>query len=71
MYALYSKNKPQSDTLLSSHGNEFFKVRLETPVTYIRLQQQVSESSITQDMKHSVLKSFKQVSKMCDVLVVN
>lgn len=26
MYALYSKNKPQSDTLLSSHGNEFFKV---------------------------------------------
>uniref|UniRef100_A0A8C4F869 Pleckstrin homology domain-containing family G member 4B n=1 Tax=Dicentrarchus labrax TaxID=13489 RepID=A0A8C4F869_DICLA len=25
MYALYSKNKPQSDTLLSSHGNEFFK----------------------------------------------
>lgn len=27
MYALYSKNKPQSDTLLSSHGNEFFKVR--------------------------------------------
>lgn len=30
MYALYSKNKPQSDALLSSHGNEFFKVRLET-----------------------------------------
>ncbi|XP_068999040.1 pleckstrin homology domain-containing family G member 4B isoform X1 [Embiotoca jacksoni] len=25
MYALYSKNKPRSDTLLSSHGNEFFK----------------------------------------------
>uniref|UniRef100_UPI0037E84AD5 pleckstrin homology domain-containing family G member 4B isoform X2 n=1 Tax=Semicossyphus pulcher TaxID=241346 RepID=UPI0037E84AD5 len=25
MYALYSKNKPQSDTLLCSHGNEFFK----------------------------------------------
>ncbi|CAN9514290.1 unnamed protein product [Ophioblennius macclurei] len=25
MYALYSKNKPQSDDLLSSHGNEFFK----------------------------------------------
>ncbi|KAK2844487.1 hypothetical protein Q5P01_011146 [Channa striata] len=25
MYALYSKNKPQSDALLSSHGNEFFK----------------------------------------------
>ncbi|XP_068426620.1 pleckstrin homology domain-containing family G member 4B isoform X2 [Clinocottus analis] len=25
MYALYSKNKPQSDELLSSHGNEFFK----------------------------------------------
>ncbi|XP_019729183.1 pleckstrin homology domain-containing family G member 4B isoform X1 [Hippocampus comes] len=25
MYALYSKNKPQSDSLLSSHGNEFFK----------------------------------------------
>lgn len=33
MYALYSKNKPQSDALLSSHGNEFFKVRLETLVT--------------------------------------
>lgn len=33
MYALYSKNKPQSDALLCSHGNEFFKVRLETPVT--------------------------------------
>lgn len=30
MYALYSKNKPQSDALLSSHGNEFFKVRLES-----------------------------------------
>lgn len=29
MYALYSKNKPQSDALLSSHGNEFFKVSLE------------------------------------------
>uniref|UniRef100_A0A8C5EVX8 Uncharacterized protein n=1 Tax=Gouania willdenowi TaxID=441366 RepID=A0A8C5EVX8_GOUWI len=27
MYALYSKNKPQSDTLLSSHGNEFFKIK--------------------------------------------
>ncbi|XP_077383924.1 pleckstrin homology domain-containing family G member 4B isoform X4 [Festucalex cinctus] len=25
MYALYSKNKPLSDSLLSSHGNEFFK----------------------------------------------
>ncbi|KAG8010113.1 Pleckstrin-like proteiny domain-containing family G member 4B [Nibea albiflora] len=25
MYGLYSKNKPQSDTLLCSHGNEFFK----------------------------------------------
>ncbi|XP_054903813.1 pleckstrin homology domain-containing family G member 4B isoform X2 [Poeciliopsis prolifica] len=25
MYALYSKNKPQSDALLSSHGHEFFK----------------------------------------------
>ncbi|KAK7886281.1 hypothetical protein WMY93_025902 [Mugilogobius chulae] len=25
MYALYSKNKPQSDALLCSHGNEFFK----------------------------------------------
>lgn len=30
MYALYSKNKPQSDALLCSHGNEFFKVRLKT-----------------------------------------
>uniref|UniRef100_F7E158 Pleckstrin homology and RhoGEF domain containing G4B n=1 Tax=Ornithorhynchus anatinus TaxID=9258 RepID=F7E158_ORNAN len=25
MYALYSKNKPQSDALLTSHGNIFFK----------------------------------------------
>uniref|UniRef100_A0A2R8MDX7 Pleckstrin homology and RhoGEF domain containing G4B n=1 Tax=Callithrix jacchus TaxID=9483 RepID=A0A2R8MDX7_CALJA len=25
MYAIYSKNKPQSDALLSSHGNAFFK----------------------------------------------
>ncbi|XP_075442516.1 pleckstrin homology domain-containing family G member 4B isoform X3 [Ascaphus truei] len=25
MYALYSKNKPQSDALLTSHGNLFFK----------------------------------------------
>ncbi|XP_036395206.1 pleckstrin homology domain-containing family G member 4B isoform X1 [Megalops cyprinoides] len=25
MYALYSKNKPQSDALLASHGNGFFK----------------------------------------------
>ncbi|XP_038246650.1 pleckstrin homology domain-containing family G member 4B isoform X1 [Dermochelys coriacea] len=25
MYALYSKNKPQSDALLTSHGNTFFK----------------------------------------------
>uniref|UniRef100_A0A8C0NXJ9 Pleckstrin homology and RhoGEF domain containing G4B n=1 Tax=Canis lupus familiaris TaxID=9615 RepID=A0A8C0NXJ9_CANLF len=25
MYALYSKNKPQSDALLCSHGNAFFK----------------------------------------------
>uniref|UniRef100_A0A4W4F9Z6 DH domain-containing protein n=1 Tax=Electrophorus electricus TaxID=8005 RepID=A0A4W4F9Z6_ELEEL len=30
MYALYSKNKPRSDVLLSSHGNSFFKqVQLE------------------------------------------
>ncbi|XP_041101631.1 pleckstrin homology domain-containing family G member 4B-like [Polyodon spathula] len=27
MYALYSKNKPRSDTLLASHGNGFFKVK--------------------------------------------
>ena len=27
LYALYSKNKPQSDTLLLEHGNEFFKKR--------------------------------------------
>lgn len=26
LYALYSKNKPQSDALLCSHGNAFFKV---------------------------------------------
>ncbi|XP_041040227.1 pleckstrin homology domain-containing family G member 4B isoform X1 [Carcharodon carcharias] len=27
MYALYSKNKPQSDALLASHGNTFFKIK--------------------------------------------
>ncbi|XP_074864918.1 puratrophin-1 isoform X2 [Carettochelys insculpta] len=27
MYALYSKNKPKSDSLLASHGNTFFKFR--------------------------------------------
>ena len=27
LYALYSKNKPQSDLLLKEHGNEFFKVK--------------------------------------------
>ncbi|XP_072365985.1 pleckstrin homology domain-containing family G member 4B isoform X4 [Scyliorhinus torazame] len=27
MYALYSKNKPQSDALLASHGNIFFKIK--------------------------------------------
>ncbi|KAM9253394.1 pleckstrin homology domain-containing family G member 4B [Dugong dugon] len=27
MYALYSKNKPRSDALLSSHGNAFFKAK--------------------------------------------
>ncbi|XP_029464642.1 LOW QUALITY PROTEIN: puratrophin-1 [Rhinatrema bivittatum] len=27
MYALYSKNKPKSDSLLSSHGNTFFKFK--------------------------------------------
>ncbi|XP_006876969.1 PREDICTED: pleckstrin homology domain-containing family G member 4B [Chrysochloris asiatica] len=27
MYALYSKNKPRSDALLSSHGNSFFKAK--------------------------------------------
>lgn len=26
MYALYSKNKPKSDSLLASHGNAFFRV---------------------------------------------
>lgn len=26
MYALYSKNKPKSDSLLASHGNSFFRV---------------------------------------------
>ncbi|XP_061444465.1 pleckstrin homology domain-containing family G member 4B isoform X2 [Rhineura floridana] len=29
MYALYSKNKPQSDALLISHGNTFFKNKQE------------------------------------------
>uniref|UniRef100_A0A3B1JDF7 Pleckstrin homology domain containing, family G (with RhoGef domain) member 4 n=1 Tax=Astyanax mexicanus TaxID=7994 RepID=A0A3B1JDF7_ASTMX len=29
MYALYSKNKPKSDALLASHGNSFFRVKLE------------------------------------------
>uniref|UniRef100_A0ACB8EB54 Uncharacterized protein n=2 Tax=Sphaerodactylus townsendi TaxID=933632 RepID=A0ACB8EB54_9SAUR len=27
MYALYSKNKPKSDSLLASHGNTFFKYK--------------------------------------------
>ncbi|XP_033929003.1 puratrophin-1 [Melopsittacus undulatus] len=27
MYALYSKNKPKSDSLLTSHGNTFFKFK--------------------------------------------
>lgn len=27
LYALYSKNKPQSDSLLINHGQAFFKVR--------------------------------------------
>ncbi|XP_006900238.1 PREDICTED: LOW QUALITY PROTEIN: pleckstrin homology domain-containing family G member 4B [Elephantulus edwardii] len=27
MYALYTKNKPRSDALLSSHGNAFFKAK--------------------------------------------
>ncbi|OPJ78073.1 puratrophin-1 isoform A [Patagioenas fasciata monilis] len=27
MYALYSKNKPKSDSLLASHGNTFFKFK--------------------------------------------
>uniref|UniRef100_UPI00398F8BAA pleckstrin homology domain-containing family G member 4B n=1 Tax=Pristiophorus japonicus TaxID=55135 RepID=UPI00398F8BAA len=27
LYALYSKNKPQSDFLLSSHGNSFFRAK--------------------------------------------
>lgn len=27
LYALYSKNKPQSDALFISHGQSFFKVR--------------------------------------------
>ena len=26
MYTEYIKNKPQSDALMASHGNEFFKV---------------------------------------------
>lgn len=26
MYALYSKNKPQSDALMASYGHAFFKV---------------------------------------------
>lgn len=29
LYALYSKNKPKSDALLSSHGSEFFRVSEE------------------------------------------
>ena len=27
LYALYSKNKPESDKLLNEHGNEFFKTK--------------------------------------------
>lgn len=29
LYALYSKNKPQSDALFVSHGQPFFKVRIQ------------------------------------------
>lgn len=29
LYALYSKNKPQSDALFISHGQSFFKVRFQ------------------------------------------
>lgn len=29
LYALYSKNKPQSDALFISHGKSFFKVRFQ------------------------------------------
>ena len=27
LYALYSKNKPLSDQLLSEHGNDFFRAK--------------------------------------------
>lgn len=69
MYALYSKNKPQSDALLSSHGNEFFKVRLEALGTSIT-HRQVPGSTRKQDAKHSQDKNqFKK--QMFDVLDVN
>lgn len=55
MYALYSKNKPQSDALLSSHGNEFFKVGLETLAFVSSLtQRQVPGSSLNQNTNYSV-----------------
>lgn len=53
MYALYSKNKPQSDTLLSSHGNEFFKVRSGNShnVSYTKFYNENASTQLSLDPK--------------------
>lgn len=35
LYALYSKNKPQSDFLLINHGQAFFKVRIVSRLPFL------------------------------------
>lgn len=74
MYALYSKNKPQSDALLSSHGNEFFKVRLETavtsqPHTHTNTHTLLPMLSVTRSHKHRRKKDYGRnyCGKICSV----
>lgn len=35
LYALYNKNKPKSDSLMSEYGTSFFKVNLFVAIYYV------------------------------------
>ncbi|XP_056902270.1 pleckstrin homology domain-containing family G member 4B isoform X5 [Takifugu flavidus] len=59
MYALYSKNKPQSDALLSSHGNEFFKHFIEL----FSFQNKQIELGDKMDLASYLLKPIQRMSK--------
>ncbi|KAG9337771.1 hypothetical protein JZ751_028270 [Albula glossodonta] len=63
MYALYSKNKPQSDTLLASHGNGFFKPIQRMSKYALLLKDLIKECGHTHEQELSDLRTAEEMVK--------